>query len=139
MRILIIAFVGMLCPSSMKEKGKSYIGHIQYCSGTFVVDRSWNLELEERGTYHFKIKNTDTKSFIDARIRPEYSGSWTTKNDTLFLHNERLNKGSLDSVFLYRMKDSLLISLGNYVDSSWGFNYKNKVIMKLLKVQSKRN
>lgn len=119
----------------MKEKNRIYIGHIQYCSGTFTVDRSWNLELKEKGTYLLRIENTDTKNFFDERIKAEYVGSWAIKKDTLFLHNERLSKGALDSVFKYIMKDSSLISLGNYIDSSWGFNYKYKAVMKLSKVQ----
>lgn len=131
MKTFVILFISMVCTLLMNEKNRIYIGHIQYCCGTFTVDRSWSLELKENGTYLFKIENADTKYFIDARIRPVYTGSWTVKSDTLFLYNKRLSKGSIDSLFLYKVKDSSLISLGNYIDSSWGFNYKNKAIMKL--------
>lgn len=135
MKVFIITYFSLLCPLLKNEKSIKYVGHIQSCSGMFAVDRSWNLELKEKGTYFFKIKNADSRYFIDLRLNSQYSGNWATKNDTLFLYNDSLNKGSSDSVFIYRMRDSALISLGNYVDSSWGFNKKNKVIMKMVKAQ----
>ena len=134
MRIFIIILIGIVYPFLGSEKNRNYVGHIQYCSGAYAVDRTWNLKLKEKGTYLFKIENVDTKNFIDVRLKSEYSGNWTTKNDTLFLYNDRVSMELFDSVFLYRMKDSILFSLGNYVDSSWGLNYNNKAIMKL-KVQ----
>jgi hypothetical protein len=129
MKVGFIFFIILILSFRENPVYKSYEGHMQKCSGNFAVDRKWELQLFANNTFTYKVRNADTKKFIDNRIKSFYSGKWVKISDTLIL-NDTLNAMCTDKVLKYIVKDSFLISLGNYIDNSWGFNNIGRPIMK---------
>jgi hypothetical protein len=113
---------------------KTYTGRYQSCSGRYTIDRKWTLKLTDENKFTYFIHTIDTKRpFGFNQINQDYFGSWVSQGDTLVLKIENLNKDCVGYSIKYLRKDSLLISLGGCIDSTWGFNLKFKTVMKLAK------